>query len=67
VVVSTTLHKLRGGHLKEPTFRGWVRRMKDGKILLIGDVNQLGGVCDDCVELDDCDEIEIIQELSSPS
>jgi hypothetical protein len=27
---------------------GWELQMADGSIVLVGDVNELGGVCDDC-------------------
>ena len=47
-------------------FRGWVRRVSDGEVFLVGDVNRLGGVCDVCVGLDKDDEIEIIAELEVP-
>ena len=32
--------------------------MKDGRRLLVGDVNQLGGVCDDCLEEGEVERIE---------
>ena len=34
----------------KPLHVGTIIKMKDGRELLVGDVNQLGGVCDDCTE-----------------
>jgi len=38
---------------------GDILRLKEGQIVLVGDVNQLLGVCDDCTEFnkDDIDSI----------
>ena len=53
-------------------FRGWIRVVEGHKrgllrrrsdVLLVGDINPLGGVCDDCSAVCLDDEIEIIKRI----
>jgi hypothetical protein len=34
-------------------------KLNNGAVLLVGDVNELGGVCDDCRPYDDYEVVEI--------
>jgi len=42
----------------KPLQVGTIIKMRDGRKLLVGDINPLGGVCDDCVEHGEIDEEE---------
>lgn len=49
-------------------FRGWIIQTNaiNQNPILVGDVNQLGGVCDDCKGIRRDDDIEILEELELP-
>ena len=41
---------------------GSILVLADGRRLLVGDINQQGGVCDDCCPDKDCEVVRILQK-----